>query len=230
MPVKNVLLVLVAWSVFMMSPAHSEGDDTAEASGAPGAVAEAKAFVAEKIKAGEIDKASSGWRTKMPKFKALQFDADKAYFWHLKTSEGDIKLKFNHQVAPNHVANFIYLTEAGYFDDLIFHRVIPGFMAQGGCPLGRGNGGPGYLFAGEFDASAKHNKAGILSMANRGPNTDGSQFFITFKATPHLDGKHTVFGEVVDGDETLGKLEAKGSGSGRTSEKLTIEKATVSAE
>ena len=100
-------------------------------------------------------------------------------------------------------------------------------MAQGGCPLGTGTGGPGYKFSGEFSSPKKHDRPGLLSMANAGPGTDGSQFFITFVVTPWLDGKHTLFGEVVDGMETLKKLEQKGSRTGRTTEKLVIEKANV---
>jgi cyclophilin family peptidyl-prolyl cis-trans isomerase len=100
-------------------------------------------------------------------------------------------------------------------------------MAQGGDPAGNGTGGPGYKYDGEFSDSAKHDKPGILSMANAGPGTDGSQFFLTFVPTPHLNGKHTVFGEVTDGQDVLKKLEAAGSQSGRTSEPLSITKATI---
>ena len=134
-------------------------------------------------------------------------------------------------VAPMHVTSTIYLTLLGFYDDVVFHRVITGFMAQGGDPTGTGTGGPGYQYDGEYSPKAKHDKRGILSMANTGrPTTDGSQFFLTFGPTPHLDGKHTVFGEVVGGNSTLDRLEERGSGSGRTSEKLMIQKATVRVE
>ena len=103
-------------------------------------------------------------------------------------------------------------------------------MAQGGCPLGRGTAGPGYEFGGEFSPHVKHDRPGLLSMANGGPNTDGSQFFLTFVPTPWLDGKHTIFGEVVEGMQTLEALEALGSRSGRTREILTIDKATIAVE
>ena len=126
-----------------------------------------------------------------------------------------------------HVSNFIYLARLGFYDDMPFHRVITGFMAQGGCPLGTGTGNPGYSFDGEFGGSAKHDKAGRLSMANAGPGSDGSQFFLTFVPTPHLDGKHTIFGQVVEGMDTLKKLEAGGSQTGRTTEPLTMEKVTI---
>ena len=103
-------------------------------------------------------------------------------------------------------------------------------MAQGGDPLGRGTGGPGYNYDGEFDAKVKHDKPGVLSMANRGPGTDGSQFFLTFVPTPHLDGKHTIFGNVVDGMATVEALESSGSRSGQTSERLEITTATIVVE
>jgi cyclophilin family peptidyl-prolyl cis-trans isomerase len=129
-----------------------------------------------------------------------------------------------------HVSSTIYLARTGFYDGLGFHRVIPGFMAQGGDPLGRGTGGPGYQYAGEFDPKLKHDKGGLLSMANAGPGTDGSQFFLTFVATPWLDGKHTIFGEVVEGMGTLQELERRGSPSGQTKEKLEIRTARITVE
>jgi cyclophilin family peptidyl-prolyl cis-trans isomerase len=130
-------------------------------------------------------------------------------------------------VAPVHVSSTIFLTRLGFYDGLAFHRVITGFMAQGGCPLGTGTGGPGYQYAGEFDKKAKHDRPGLLSMANAGPGTDGSQFFLTFVPTPWLDGKHTVFGEVTEGIDALKALEKRGSESGKTREPLSIQKATI---
>jgi peptidylprolyl isomerase len=100
-------------------------------------------------------------------------------------------------------------------------------MAQGGCPLGTGTGGPGYKYAGEFNPAVKHDRGGLLSMANAGPNTDGSQFFLTFVKTPWLDGKHTIFGEITDGMDVMKKLEEKGSRSGQTSETLQLNKASI---
>lgn len=126
-----------------------------------------------------------------------------------------------------HVTSFMYLARLGFYDGLSFHRVITGFMAQGGCPLGSGTGGPGYKYEGEFAPTLKHDRGGLLSMANAGPGTDGSQFFLTFVPTPWLDGKHTIFGEVVEGKETLQALEKAGSQSGKTSEKLVMEKVTI---
>ena len=116
----------------------------------------------------------------------------------IHTAKGNIRLKLFADKVPYTVANFANLAKHGFYKNNQFHRVIGDFMIQGGCPLGTGTGGPGYRFADEFDASLKHNKAGILSMANAGKDTNGSQFFITHGPTPHLDGKHAVFGEVVD--------------------------------
>ena len=115
----------------------------------------------------------------------------------IKTDKGDIQLRFFNEEAPITVTNFINLAKRGYYDNLVFHRVISNFMIQGGCPLGMGSGGPGYEFEDEFSDKRRHSKAGILSMANRGKATNGSQFFITHGPQPHLDGNHTVFGEVL---------------------------------
>ena len=152
------------------------------------------------------------------------------YFWNLETNKGAIKVKLMPDVAPMHVSSTIYLTRLGFYDDTIFHRVIQGFMAQGGDPTGTGRGGPGYKYNGEFDSSVKHDKPGLISMANAGPGTDGSQFFLTFVKTPHLNGKHTIFGRVVEGMDTVKDLEKAGSRSGKTKEKLLIESATISVQ
>jgi peptidyl-prolyl cis-trans isomerase B (cyclophilin B) len=115
----------------------------------------------------------------------------------IKTNKGDIHLDLFADKTPITVANFLNLAQRGFYNGLTFHRVIDNFMIQGGCPLGTGTGGPGYKFQDEFVPELKHNKPGILSMANAGPGTNGSQFFITHVPTPWLDGKHTVFGAVV---------------------------------
>jgi peptidyl-prolyl cis-trans isomerase B (cyclophilin B) len=116
----------------------------------------------------------------------------------ITTKHGDIRLQLYDDKAPKTVANFEKLAGKGFYDGLTFHRVIADFMIQGGCPQGTGTGGPGYKFADEFHKDLKHDGPGVLSMANAGPNTNGSQFFITHRATPHLDGKHTVFGRVIE--------------------------------
>lgn len=127
------------------------------------------------------------------------------------TTEGKFKIKLHADKAPNTVENFVSLAEGTktgkpFYDGTIFHRVIPGFMVQGGDPEGTGRGGPGYQFADEFHPSLKHTKPGILSMANAGPNTNGSQFFITVAATTWLDNKHSVFGEVTEGYDVVEKI------------------------
>ena len=124
---------------------------------------------------------------------------------HIHTSKGTIKLNLFDDLAPITVANFINLSNRGYYDNLIFHRVINDFMIQGGCPLGTGTGGPGYNFPDEFHPDLKHDSPGILSMANAGPGTNGSQFFITHVETPWLDNNHTVFGSAID-DESLDNI------------------------
>jgi cyclophilin family peptidyl-prolyl cis-trans isomerase len=180
----------------------------------------------DQIAKAKADKSKAGWRTSLGKPALVTFDPERTYYARMVTNKGTVLIKFLPQVAPMHVTSFAYLIKLGYFDGLSFHRVITGFMAQGGCPLGTGTGGPGYQFDGEYSPTVKHNKPGLLSMANAGPGTDGSQFFLTFVPTPWLDGKHTIFGEVVEGMDVLKALEAAGSQSGRTSEKLSMEKVT----
>jgi cyclophilin family peptidyl-prolyl cis-trans isomerase len=187
-------------------------------------------MIDEMIAKANVDKSKADWRTTLTKPEVATFDAGKTYLAHMTTSKGPVTIKFLPKVAPMHVTSFIYLSRLGFYDGLAFHRVIPSFMAQGGCPLGTGTGGPGYKFAGEFDPAVKHEKGGLLSMANAGPGTDGSQFFLTFVATPWLDGKHTIFGEVVEGMGTLQELERRGSPSGQTKEQLVIRKARITVE
>lgn len=124
----------------------------------------------------------------------------------LETNKGVIELELTPEKTPVTVANFVNLIKRGYYNGLSFHRVIPNFMIQGGDPRGDGRGGPGYQFADEIDASLKHSGPGILSMANAGPGTNGSQFFITHVATPWLDGKHTVFGHVTKGQDVVDSI------------------------
>ena len=120
---------------------------------------------------------------------------------HINTTKGIIKLSLFYEDAPMTVANFINLSKRGYYNNLLFHRVINDFMIQGGCPNGTGTGGPGYQFNDEFHPERKHDKPGVLSMANAGPGTNGSQFFITHIETPWLDNNHTVFGEIINSDD-----------------------------
>jgi peptidyl-prolyl cis-trans isomerase B (cyclophilin B) len=182
------------------------------------------------IETQAIDRSDSRWKTRLSAPDPVGFSAGKTYHWHLETSVGDLRVKLLPEVAPIHVTSTIYLTRLGFYDETAFHRVITEFMAQGGDPLGNGTGGPGYEYDGEFDPSVRHDRPGLLSMANRGPGTDGSQFFLTFVPTPWLDDKHSIFGEVVDGADVLEALEARGSQSGRPSESLEIQSATISVD
>jgi cyclophilin family peptidyl-prolyl cis-trans isomerase len=174
-----------------------------------------------------VDRSNPDWRLKLAAPPRAEFAAGASYFWDLQTNVGEIHVRLLPDAAPMHVSSTIYLTRLGFYDGLAFHRVIPEFMAQGGCPRGMGTGGPGYEYDGEFSPDVRHDRPGLLSMANAGPGTDGSQFFLTFVPTPWLDGKHTIFGEVVDGTGTLQALERCGSEGGQTREHLEITQASV---
>ncbi|MAR34176.1 MAG: peptidylprolyl isomerase [Chloroflexi bacterium] len=150
------------------------------------------------------------------------------YFAKFETEKGDFTAILYPNEAPLTVENFINLSEKNFYNGTTFHRVIPGFMAQGGDPTGTGSGGPGYKFNDEFSSSLRHNGEGILSMANAGPNTNGSQFFITYTATPHLDGMHTVFGKIIEGMDVVNSIRERDPMSdaeeGDKIHKITIEK------
>lgn len=148
----------------------------------------------------------------------MSADADAQVFATIETNKGNIRLSLYSEQAPMTVANFVNLANRGFYDGLKFHRVIPDFMIQGGDPVGNGTGGPGYRFGDEFVSSLKHSGPGVLSMANAGPGTNGSQFFITHVATPWLDGKHTVFGKVVSGQDVVDSI-----AQGDVMKKVTIE-------
>jgi cyclophilin family peptidyl-prolyl cis-trans isomerase len=198
--------------------------------------AEEQQLIIRKFQAAQEKKAAvaalgeDAWKIQLEKPEMMDFDGDKSYYWVLSTNKGTIKIELMPDVAPMHVTSTIYLTQKGYYDGLTFHRIIPGFMAQGGCPFGTGTGGPGYQYDGEFDGNVKHNKPYMVSMANAGSGTDGSQFFITFAETSHLDGKHTIFGRVVDGKNVVKKLETYGSSSGTPKETIVIERAAIEEE
>ena len=183
--------------------------------------------VDDQVAAAKVDKSRPNWRTSLQKPKLAIFDPARTYWAHMETSKGEIVIKLLPEIAPMHVTSFAYLAKLGFYDGLSFHRVITSFMAQGGCPLGTGTGGPGYKFDGEISPQVTHDRGGKLSMANAGPGTDGSQFFLTFVATPWLDGKHSIFGEVAEGMRVLEALEAAGSQSGNTSERLVMEKVAI---
>jgi len=145
-----------------------------------------------------------------------------------KTSMGDIVIELDAAKAPKSVENFVQYVKAGHYDGTVFHRVIPDFMIQGGDPLGTGRGGPGYSFEDEVDGPRRFDRPGYLAMANAGPNTNGSQFFITQAPTPWLDGKHTIFGEVVEGMEVVDAIAASDRDAGdRPLEDLRLDRVVI---
>ena len=143
----------------------------------------------------------------------IQIDPKKQYKAHMETDKGTMVIELFADKTPMTVNNFVFLSREGFYDGVIFHRVIDNFMVQGGDPTGTGRGGPGYKFGDEFNSSLKHDKQGILSLANAGPGTNGSQFFITHGPTPHLNGRHTVFGQVVEGLDVLMSIPARDPGN-----------------
>lgn len=197
----RVRTLLLACIVAFVGCGQSPGNAQAEANDP--VIEAVDAFIATQT----IDRENKSWRTRLAKPPKLPFDAKKTYSWKLETNVGTIVFRLLADVAPMHASSTIYLTRLGFYDTLKFHRVITGFMAQGGDPLGNGRGGPGYKYAGEFSPKALHDVAGTLSMANAGPNTDGSQFFITFKPTPQLNNRHTVFGRA-ESDESMKTMRA----------------------
>src|SRR5438477_9364851 len=159
----------------------------------------------------------------------MSIDPKKTYTATLKTDVGDIVVRLYTDKVPRTVNNFVFLSRQGFYDGVTFHRVIADFMAQGGDPTGTGTGGPGYRFADEFHPELRHDGPGVLSMANGGPNTNGSQFFITYAATPHLDDRHSVFGQVTGGIDVLRSIRERDPGResqpGAQIESIEIEEA-----
>jgi len=228
-PLERILgcaIALLASALFGFASGSSAADDLAP-TGDP-LIATIDAFIAGL----DLDKSDEDWKLKVPAPDAsgAAFDLTKTYYWILETNRGDLKIKLLPASAPLHVLSTIYLTRVGYYDGVRFHRIIPDAIVQGGDPTGTGNGSPGYLYDSEIDPELSHSKPGIVSMANAGPGTDGSQFFITCAPQTSLDGKHTIFGELVEGKPTLNKLERAGSPQGKPRRKVYIKKATIVVE
>jgi len=148
---------------------------------------------------------------------AMEIDPSKHYLATIQTNRGNIELELYPEFAPKTVNNFVFLARQGYYDGVKFHRVIANFMIQGGDPTGTGRGGPGYQFADEFAGNPLKHDKGVISMANAGPGTNGSQFFITHSPQPHLNGKHTVFGQVIAGQDVVDAIQ-----QGDVMEKVTV--------
>lgn len=194
-----------------------EEDEHAEDPSDPGGIEEAP-----KMAKDEARKKAAGFSPVLPQAKGPRTKV------RIKTNMGDFEITLFDDLVPNTVNNFIDLTKKGFYDGIIFHRVIEDFMNQTGDPDGTGTGGPGYTFADEFAPGLSHNQPGVLSMANSGANTNGSQFFITVKATVWLDGKHSVFGQVTDGMETVYLINsAPADGRGRPRQEITMLEVSV---
>ena len=147
---------------------------------------------------------------------------------HVTTNQGEFKVELFEERVPGTTKNFIDLVEKGYYDGIVFHRVIAGFMIQGGCPSGNGTGGPGYTISDEFHPELRHDSEGMLSMANSGPNTGGSQFFVTLAPTAWLDGKHAIFGKVVEGMEMVRAIGSTATGPrDRPLQEVVMEKVEI---
>lgn len=164
----------------------------------------------DKFRKAKAKTKAKNWRTRLPQPPVQQFEPRLEYRWHIDTTVGPLVVTLLPEAAPKHVTSVIFLSRCGFYDGLFFPRVLKGFMAQGGSPTNTQGGDAGYTMDGEFLTNQKHDKPGALSAANSGPGTDGSQFFLTFVPTPHLDGKHTVHGFVTDGMKTLKAIEATG--------------------
>ncbi|HEV3475684.1 MAG TPA: peptidylprolyl isomerase [Actinomycetota bacterium] len=176
---------------------------------------------------GKVPKAEGEEKPTFQKPPEMQIDPKKNYRATMQTSCGTIELELFADQTPITVNNFVFLAREGFFDGLTFHRVIPGFVLQGGDPEGTGAGGPGYQFEDEIVKELTFDEPGLLAMANSGPGTNGSQFFITTGPAEHLDGLHTIFGRVTDGMDAVEKIDALGTQSGTPSQTIYIEKVTI---
>jgi peptidyl-prolyl cis-trans isomerase B (cyclophilin B) len=201
-----------------------EPQQRARATPQPGPTASPKSKVACD---GDVPKAEGEEKPTFQKPPQMQIDPKKDYRATMQTSCGTIELELFADQTPITVNNFVFLAHEGFFDGLTFHRVIPGFVAQGGDPEGTGAGGPGYQFEDEIVKSLTFDEPGLLAMANSGPNTNGSQFFITMGPATHLDGLHTIFGRVAEGTDAVKKIEALGTEGGTPSQTIYIEKVTI---
>jgi peptidylprolyl isomerase len=196
--VVTLLAILFVWLVLPRLTPEAEPDAAAE----EGATGTETAALSDERPLAEIDPAErDGYYDEYP---PMVIDTDNEYEAIITLAEGgEMRLRLFDDEAPLTVNNFVYLANEGFYDGTTFHRVLPNFMAQGGDPSGTGGGGPGYQFEDEVDNGLTFDRGGLLAMANAGPSTNGSQFFITFEPTPHLNGGHTIFGELLEGEDVL---------------------------
>lgn len=196
------ILALCAITYFVYRP--TPGAPASSNEGSEGSLAADVSDAADASGAASVAPAErNGFYSAAPE---MVIDPAKSYQAVIKTEKGDMRMNLFAEEAPVTVNNFVFLAREGFYNDTMFHRVIDGFMAQGGDPTGSGTGGPGYQFEDEVDNDLSFDRRGLLAMANAGPATNGSQFFITFGPTPHLTGLHTIFGEVIEGDDVLASL------------------------
>ena len=176
---------------------------------------------------GEVPELAAEKKQQYDKAPEMQIDENAEYTAHLQTSCGEVEIELLAKDAPITVNSFVFLARDGFYDGLTFHRIIPGFMAQGGDPLGTGTGGPGYQFEDEIVDSLVFDQPGLLAMANSGPGTNGSQFFITVAPAEHLNGAHTIFGRVTKGQDVVSEIESYGTPEGKPTSPVYIEKVTI---
>ena len=176
---------------------------------------------------GEVPRLAGEEKQQYDQPPEMQIDPNAEYRAHLQTSCGEVEIELLAKEAPQTVNSFVFLAREGFYDGLTFHRIIPGFMAQGGDPLGTGTGGPGYQFEDEIVDSLVFDQPGLLAMANSGPGTNGSQFFITVAPAEHLNGLHTIFGRVVEGQDVVSEIESYGTPEGQPTSTVYIEKVTI---
>lgn len=179
-------------------------------------------YIEAQTAAGAIAKTNANWRLHLPVFPELRYRSACRYLASIVTSTGTVSVLLRHDAAPRHVANFLYLVRLGFYQDQPVQFVKPGKRIQWGCPIGDGRGTPGYTLAGEYSAGFKHDRVGVLSTANAGKDSDGCQFFFTLAPMPWLDGKNTVFGEVIDGLSVLETIATTGTPLGRPLTRVTI--------
>lgn len=218
---------IVAFWGLLLVVGMAAGSGRGEEAAAPPVVEQLETYIAAQRASGLLDTSRPDWRQRLPIFPELQYRAGSVYAVRMETERGAVTVHLRASQAPRHVANFLYLSLLGFYDGQPFQFLRPGERVQWGCPLGTGMGTPGYTFEAETTPGVSHDRAGILSMANAGPRTDGSQCFITLQPMPWMDGAHTVFGDVTEGLEVLGEIGEAGTPIGRPRQTIRIVRVTI---